>query len=79
MQREERLWAEVQLRAERRKNMRLGIAEPLDTTMARVQVGGAGIQWVGGWGLLHQVGSRAGASIRWAWILVVRLTRLQHW
>lgn len=40
-QREERLWAEAQLRAERRKNLRLGIHEPLDTTMARVQVRGA--------------------------------------
>jgi hypothetical protein len=33
----ERAWAEEQLRAERRKNIRLGIAEPLDVTMARVQ------------------------------------------
>ena len=35
-QAEERLWAEEQLRAERKKNMRLGIVERLDVTMARV-------------------------------------------
>lgn len=34
----EREWAEEQLRAERRKNMRLGIVERLDVTLARVQV-----------------------------------------
>jgi hypothetical protein len=33
----EREWAEEQLRAERKKNIRLGIAERLDETMARVQ------------------------------------------
>eukprot|EP00955_Chlamydomonas_euryale_P005535 58837-Chlamydomonas_euryale.AAC.1 len=33
----ERGWAEEQLRAERRKNMRLGIAERLEVTLARVQ------------------------------------------
>lgn len=35
-QRTEREWAERQLRAERRKNIRLGIFEPLDVTMERV-------------------------------------------
>jgi hypothetical protein len=35
-QREERQWAEKQLRAERIKNLRLGIAEPLESTMERV-------------------------------------------
>ena len=33
----ERHWAEEQLRAERKKNIRLGIVERLDVTMARVQ------------------------------------------
>ena len=40
--RTEREWAEGQLRAERKKNMRLGITERLETTLARVQVGGPG-------------------------------------
>ncbi|KXZ50585.1 hypothetical protein GPECTOR_16g760 [Gonium pectorale] len=35
-QRAERDWAEKQLRAERQKNIRLGIHEPLDATMERV-------------------------------------------
>ncbi|EFJ42702.1 hypothetical protein VOLCADRAFT_97128 [Volvox carteri f. nagariensis] len=35
-QREERQWAEKQLRAERIKNLRLGINEPLEVTMERV-------------------------------------------
>jgi len=33
----ERHWAEEQLRAERKKNIRLGITERLDVTMARVR------------------------------------------
>ncbi|KAG2495930.1 hypothetical protein HYH03_005861 [Edaphochlamys debaryana] len=33
---EERKWAEAQLRAERRKNLRLGIVEPIEVTMERV-------------------------------------------
>lgn len=33
----EREWAESQLRAERNKNLRLGISEHLDVTLARVQ------------------------------------------
>eukprot|EP00983_Pelagomonas_calceolata_P083984 1156271-Pelagomonas_calceolata.AAC.10 len=33
----ERQWAEEQLRAERKKNIRLGIVERLDVTMARVR------------------------------------------
>ncbi|GIM02641.1 hypothetical protein Vretimale_7428, partial [Volvox reticuliferus] len=37
-QREERQWAEKQLRAERIKNLRLGISEPLEVTMERVAV-----------------------------------------
>jgi hypothetical protein len=37
----EREWAEAQLRAERKKNARLGIVERLDVTMARVRVGGS--------------------------------------
>ncbi len=36
-ERTERLWAEGQLRAERKKNLRLGIVERLEATMARVQ------------------------------------------
>lgn len=34
---EEREWAQAQLRAERKRNLRLGIVERLDVTMARVQ------------------------------------------
>ncbi|GFR44718.1 hypothetical protein Agub_g6041 [Astrephomene gubernaculifera] len=37
-QRAERQWAERQLRAERIKNIRLGISEPLEVTMERVAV-----------------------------------------
>ncbi|GLC39630.1 hypothetical protein PLESTM_000919800 [Pleodorina starrii] len=37
-QREERQWSERQLRAERIKNLRLGIVEPLEATMERVAV-----------------------------------------
>jgi hypothetical protein len=36
-ERAERLWAEAQLRAERRKNVRLGVRESLDETLQRVQ------------------------------------------
>lgn len=66
----ERHWAEEQLRAERKKNIRLGITERLDVTMARVRalhnqmrlqplLADYNVRWGWGW---HWICASAGCS-----------------